>query len=145
MTDPKALDADDVEAVAVALLHADRTLGICNIANNDSDKPMPCMDGCSCVQYIADKLSKPALSCLQQRGWGRNAWRSDMENAPRDGTRIDLWFAIGGRVADCYWSVRAHLDKSAWSKDRVIIALDDAKWKQPTHWQPLPPPPETKT
>ncbi len=35
-------------------------------------------------------------------------WRSDMENAPRDGTRIDLWLHYPegdrqARYADCYW------------------------------------------
>ena len=79
-----------------------------------------------------------------------------IESAPRDGRVIDLWVSgdFARRLPDCFWGKPDHCCGEAgqycdseWNSlpngwvDSTLnepIGGDDA----PTHWQPLPPPPE---
>jgi hypothetical protein len=59
-------------------------------------------------------------------------WRSDMENAPRDGTLILLWYPEKRMLP-----ARPNLGRwmrGGWNGGSGPQA--------PTHWMPLPPPPE---
>lgn len=65
-----------------------------------------------------------------------------IETAPRD-ERIDLWSG-GERVPDCFW-----MDGYKWRdddlpKDCFVYMDGDLCYDvyQPTHWMPLPQPPE---
>lgn len=83
-------------------------------------------------------------------------WRP-IETAPKDGTLVDLWCVDpagefvpeggGIRLTDCGWD-----DVSGWTRimddgdedivqDWVDNPLGLPPWK-PTHWMPLPEPPE---
>lgn len=59
-------------------------------------------------------------------------WRDDMENAPRDGTPV-LVFTESGLVANAYYN-------RGW----IPIFSGKVLYRDPTHWMPLPPPPEDK-
>lgn len=60
-------------------------------------------------------------------------WREDMENAPRDGTRILSWW--DGQCIITHWNDRVQ----RWQPPSMmtIKAHDKSAW-QPTHWMPLP-------
>lgn len=96
---------------------------------------------------LADEISR-------RFGGGENGWRS-IESAPKDGTLVDLWSPRLGRLSNCRWQkYLAWSDKpesEMWSVEgRGGFPLDIAypptcrPDAQPTHWRPLPPPPEDK-
>ena len=69
-------------------------------------------------------------------------WRP-IETAPRDGTRIDIWGTnpdgSGCRVANVCWGPVADWmgrERADWQHYHVDAFT-------PTHWMPLPSPPET--
>lgn len=76
----------------------------------------------------------------------RAAWRP-IEEAPKDGTPIDVWL---GRPEDDgaidFYCVDGSRRSCAWSwhrgKFRPIGGLVTLVFVQPTHFRPLPPPPE---
>lgn len=53
-----------------------------------------------------------------------------ISTAPRDGTAIDLWHPLLGRIAESRWDTYL---------ERWTIICDP---KVPTHWMPIPAPPE---
>lgn len=71
-----------------------------------------------------------------------NGWRSDMENAPRDGIDVLLYAASG-----CFNGVRIGFWNDALSCWQVAVDDDcfesDEEFddERPSHWQPLPAPP----
>ena len=81
----------------------------------------------------------------------------DIATAPRDGTRVDLSCVdpcgcVRVRLTDCSWTKWS--DREGWSRvmddgylDWVESPAEKAnqlpEWL-PTHWMPLPEPPETK-
>jgi len=67
----------------------------------------------------------------------------DISTAPRDGTPIiAYWLGPGAKVhpfrADLY--AVTYCDEGLWRKPDD----DDDCYAEPTHWPPLPPPPEPK-
>lgn len=97
--------------------------------------------------FLTFKEMRTAIRQLQQ------PWRG-IESAPKDGTEIDVW--VGGefprRFANVSW--REPNDSEWWVHGGDTIETPDATWHdcfgpfgkedQPTHWQPLPTPPETE-
>lgn len=76
---------------------------------------------------------------------GKPVWQP-IETAPRDfTTNIDIW-ANGKRVPDCFWGRPTYSN----SKGYTWVHVDgyDSEGKvtspvnNPTHWMPLPEPPE---
>lgn len=59
-----------------------------------------------------------------------------IETAPRDGTRVLVYFARGGTMGLAYYSESA-VDGFNWFDD-----ADDAACGHPTYWMPLPEPPK---
>lgn len=59
-------------------------------------------------------------------------WQS-IETAPRDGTRLLLWEREGFAFCGFYYPTQAE-----WVANIAGVSLD---WT-PTHWMPLPPPPQ---
>ena len=92
-----------------------------------------------------------ALIARLRAAEARQQWRP-ISDAPRDGTNIDVW--VGGefprRIADVSW--REPTDSEWWVHGGDTIDVPDATWfdgfgplgrdQPPTHWLPLPPPPE---
>jgi len=73
----------------------------------------------------------PALLDDVPRGW------RTIDNAPRDGTNIDVWCPEPGggyRIANAWWC-------SALQKWRTYGDSGIAWAHEPTHWRPLPLPP----
>ncbi len=71
-------------------------------------------------------------------------WQS-IESAQKDGTRADLWAKtwlaehdkfIGRRFPNCYWT-----NGDSMTNRRASWVNLDSGWV-PTHWMPLPQPPE---
>ena len=61
-----------------------------------------------------------------------------IETAPRDGSYVLIgWFDLVGQKSMhvAFW----HSTRNAWCQSHRAFT-DDLNW-QPTHWQPLPPPP----
>lgn len=80
-----------------------------------------------------------------------SGWRPISE-APKDGTRVDLWIAYSperahfdGRETDCKWldgAWQQYCDRiDDWSGVEQIEPLRDGGWWHATHFMPLPPPP----
>src|SRR3546814_4185135 len=77
-----------------------------------------------------------------------------MDEAPRDGTEIDVWIGgeFPGRLTDVSW--REPTDSEWWVHGGDTIGTLDAAWhdgfgplgsgRQPTHWRPLPPHPTSE-
>lgn len=69
------------------------------------------------------------------------AWRDDIESAPRDGTRV-LLYIFGLGIFCAYW------EDGVWCADDndhdylPIRGYGGATGRDPTHWMPLPLPPE---
>lgn len=71
-----------------------------------------------------------------------SGWR-EMVDAPRDGTRVDLWVlwpedGTASREADAYWNA----DAEEWQLGQYH-AGQYVERPIPTHWQPLPHPPQS--
>jgi hypothetical protein len=59
-------------------------------------------------------------------------WRTDFENAPRDGTRFEI------RREDCPgYDTTATLDGGKFSPASWFIRSDMKLIKTPTHWRPI--------
>ena len=73
-----------------------------------------------------------------------------IETAPKDGTRIILYFprtdiVIGGswqEVRDGDWESGYHYWFEWKVDDKLFFMEDDPDWWNPTHWMPLMPLPE---
>ena len=72
-------------------------------------------------------------------------WNSDVGEAPRDGTKIDLWIywpehGVARRSADARWDADGAEGAGAWRIDQYTLDqyLDPPVVKA---WMPLPPPP----
>lgn len=70
-------------------------------------------------------------------GWNRRPWRP-IASAPQDGTEIIL--LQGERVGAACWvtwpQTPAEDEGAGWT-----IGYDGNEWSAPSHWMPLPPPP----
>ncbi|WGR59952.1 DUF551 domain-containing protein [Paracoccus ferrooxidans] len=63
-----------------------------------------------------------------------------IETAPRDGTKIDLWTGYNERIADSMWlNGRGWV---FWGTDGFESPGWEKVFPAPTHWMPLPQPPE---
>jgi hypothetical protein len=89
---------------------------------------------------LIDYLS--ALSHSTERAETIEGWRSDMENAPRDGTRVLLGRFTGNPKADHEGFQAVDWYRSP-ERDAGFIGFGkfNAQFWPPTHWQPLPEPP----
>lgn len=77
--------------------------------------------------------SDAEIASLRARFEAANGWRP-IETAPKGGTRVWAWHGESPCGQDAvYWSTE---DESWMTEDRVMI--------DPTHWRPLPEPPEAK-
>ena len=56
-------------------------------------------------------------------------WRTDMENAPRDGEKVVV--IVGGDPIITWW-------------DGFWQGYDGPLWGEPTHWKPIDTPPDTQ-
>lgn len=65
-------------------------------------------------------------------------WNSDMDSAPKDGTHVLI--VDSGVVSEAYW---AYEGGGWWLANTYPTDYTDGQIYAPTHWQPLPPPPET--
>jgi hypothetical protein len=93
------------------------------------------------AETIVDKL----LAAQQDGGW------QPIETAPKDGTWVDLWVRDwndnGKRIPFCIWDDDKWLT-SVFPNDYgplsecVNTFVKDDEWK-PTHWRPIPAPPQT--
>lgn len=59
-----------------------------------------------------------------------------IETAPKDGSRILL--LRRQQIVCGYW--RRNWGEPYWAHDAHVV--DDARWFPPTHWMPLPDPPD---
>jgi hypothetical protein len=62
------------------------------------------------------------------------AWQK-IETAPRDGTTVLLWLVDGQMMIDGEYAIQGFHSARAWRTEFHVTA-------EPTHWQPLPTPPE---
>ena len=62
------------------------------------------------------------------------AWQP-IETAPRDGTTVLLWLVDGQMMIDGEYAIQGFHSARAWRTEFHVTA-------EPTHWQPLPTPPE---
>lgn len=67
---------------------------------------------------------------------GEDAWRP-IEEAPSDGTVVDLWMKDGTRVPECRWYELALVYRTPWLN--AFVFPDEA-----THFRLLPNPPKQK-
>lgn len=69
-------------------------------------------------------------------------WR-DIESAPKDGTRVDLWTSDGERVCDAYWDNGE--TPPSWHAPHMFyddVGEVEYEGRKATHWLPIPAPPE---
>ena len=88
------------------------------------------------IREIHQRITSAAPTGVEARAW------QPIETAPRDGTRILAW---DGDCIIVHWSdcsgVSALTPKMGWATryDDDFMCYDE---EYPTHWMPLPPPPE---
>lgn len=64
-----------------------------------------------------------------------------IETAPMDGTQVDLWAGhLAGRIPNARWNAQAFRWEE-WFQDGVGTMRWNAVVYTPTHWMPLPKPP----
>ena len=68
-----------------------------------------------------------------------------IDSAPKDGTKILLLRETGPVVGLWKEDKYSNKPKPYWDHDKVrLFGIHNARNFPPTHWQPLPPPPEVK-
>lgn len=107
--------------ILVALLHAAIR------ASNDEGHKM--------AAYF-DSVRDEAASLLSRWPGG---WRP-IETAPKDGTKVDLFFPLAGRQTDWQWE-ESKLWGETWLHKHKNGDASTYPNQQPTHWQPIPEPP----
>jgi len=65
-----------------------------------------------------------------------------IESAPRDGTRILVWGRLDGECEDGPHPLPAYCDAADEDGGTRWLAQGLETVEYPTHWMPLPPPPE---
>jgi len=97
------------------------------------------MSNMDIVGMQADRLLEQAkeinrlleeITCLR----AATAWQP-IETAPRDGTTVLLWLVDGQMMIDGEYAIQGFHSARAWRTEFHVTA-------EPTHWQPLPTPPE---
>jgi len=106
----------------------DNSYGACGVG---------CSAHCDPEPYCEARIDQPekAITAWNTRIASLDGWRP-IEEAPKDG-----WF-LG------YWPVKTLEDRiqvTRWYDDDAVFinAADSMDWAEPTHFRPLPPPPET--
>lgn len=92
--------------------------------------------GCQGCLDIIRAIQKDAASAASvPDGW------QPINTAPKDGTEIDVWCKVCGRVPDAVFNTK----KNRWEYVGLDM-FDEMDWIEleypPTHWMPLPPPPK---
>jgi hypothetical protein len=75
---------------------------------------------------------------LENGGWP-GGWR-DIESAPKDGTLILVYRPLAHETGDPTITIARGTESETTSPQGVKHHTD--RWCHPTHWQPLPAPPE---
>ncbi len=83
------------------------------------------------LQEYGEKCIYKALSALAPDA---AKWRT-IESAPKDGTHMLM--LQDGYISEAWWRLDVFEKEYEWGGS----SWSYAPWKQPTHWQPLPPPP----
>ena len=70
-----------------------------------------------------------------------------IETAPKDGTRVDLWVRHPDRKSGGFREIGAFYQAEEWRSALgfgiTSMRQSDGSWAiYPTHWMPIPPPPE---
>jgi hypothetical protein len=82
--------------------------------------------------------ARDVLTALNSAGYTiEQGWRTDMENAPRDGTRVLLW-APGWKEPATGWN---YSKRDPWQDCPYSATRDDYA---PTHWKPATPPEQSQ-
>ena len=63
----------------------------------------------------------------------------DIETAPKDGGKIDVYFNGAGRITDVYYRTKGI---AGWCRDHGFPQQTTVFFDSPTHWMPLPSPPK---
>ena len=90
---------------------------------------------------IHEGLGRPMVEAAKFGNRNGSQWRP-IDTAPRDGTRILGWFPQWRGVRTIRWRVDVANYAYGWWADNNE---HDSRWltaKLPTHWMPLPDPPE---
>ena len=137
MTAPTPIDAETVERVA---------RGIC--CNNKCPYPIE-----QCASFAGStgdgprQQARDAIAALQALGWRPPIQWQPIETAPTDGTVILVYRRDQGRFCAHYVAPADIIDsddcKPQWFSTHGD-SLDASNGTMPTHWQPLPAPPETE-
>jgi len=105
------------------------------------------------IGQTIDDMIGAAKATLKEQGiyaTPQSGWRDDMENAPRDGLKVDLIINGLFRLPDCKWGKEEPHREATWLNYRPHPdALHDWEWQEitsntdeVTHWmKPLPIPP----
>ncbi len=97
----------------------------------------------NCVTFMSSKYGNHAMPselfsyCFEEVK-PESQWR-DISTAPKDETRI-LLSNLQGLMTTAFFSI----PDGEWYDVGTDLAIDVACGYKPTHWQPLPPPPESK-
>lgn len=84
-------------------------------------------------------LARAAIAAMSE-------WNSDMSQAPRDGSPIEIWAVRettgkSSRYPDCYWGLR-YFGSEPYGGPVWIGLQDQYSIIRPTHWRDSPLPPE---
>lgn len=105
------------------------------------------MEACMAARDSGDEAAmEQAAAEFMKRFEALDDWEP-IESAPRDGTRVLLHFPHWGAIEGRYEEVitRGHMGRSrklTWRFTDRLIDADESH--QPTHWKPLPNPPQPK-
>lgn len=83
-------------------------------------------------QFATDVADTTAKLTAERDGW------QPIETAPKDGTVVDLFYPLLGRVADARWTAELSM---GWVTDGPMGETITRPNSELTHWRPLPPPP----
>jgi hypothetical protein len=66
-----------------------------------------------------------------------------IETAPRDGTRVLVWMPKAAEPFIASWDTQKyHKRPQPYWRSTMNLGVSWDRMRQPTHWQPLPPPPD---
>ena len=110
---------------------------------SSNDEPV---DESTWMQIVPGVIEQAVAAVDAKQRVAAPQWRPIENNAPKDGTVVDLWVSYpsgkGERCPDCFWSCEDYDDRPHWRQQYAEADASFGVCGSPTYWMLPPEPPK---